>query len=111
MGWWDDFRSVWKGGEKKVRYFDFETDLDLIVASFYREYRINLLKDQISFKLYQVLLNNLSAESPLMKVVLLRSTPESELHDFKLKQLRRSLLLDESQEDSLKQFASLMRKE
>lgn len=81
------------------------------MASFWKEYQINLLKDSISFKLYRVLLSNLSSESPLMKVVLLRSTPESELQDHRMKQLRRQLLLTDSNEDALKQFASLIRKD
>ena len=85
--------------------------MDLIVTAFYKEYNINLLEQNISFKLYCTLLGNLPSNNDLIKIINLRSTPDYELQDPKLIQLKRKLSLkrNTNTNDPLKQFALLMK--
>lgn len=70
------------------------------------------MQDDISFKLYCVLLGNLPSNNDLIRIINLRATPEYELKDPKLIQLKRKVALKNkhpNNEDALKQFALLMK--
>lgn len=69
-------------------------------------YKIDILKDDISFKSYNVLLNNLPSESQLMQVINLRNTPDYEIKDINLLKIKRSLELQNQISDPLKTFAT-----
>ena len=89
-----------------------EEDLDLVYTSFKQEYNIDLMKDNISLKSYQVLLNNLSPESQLMKIVSVRALEDWEIQDPNLRRSKQSIELKQNKpKDSLKQFMMAMKGE
>lgn len=87
-----------------------EEDLDLVYTSFYREYRIDLLSDNLSFKKYKILLHGLSSDSDLMRVISLRSMSDHEIKNPDLLKIKRQVELKSSKvcEDPLKKFSMLL---
>ena len=62
------------------------------------------MKDNISFKEYQILLNNLPYDCQLMQVVNLRNTPDYEIKDMNMLKAKRSVELRNENVDSIKIF-------
>lgn len=78
----------------------------MIYASFLKEYKINILKESkdLKWKEFIVLLTNLSEESALMKVIMLRKKNPNEIKDIELKRIRERYLLREEKQNALQLF-------
>jgi len=61
--------------------YDLELDADLIFASFYKDYNISLVekKGKMKWVEFLMLLENLSEDTALMKIITLSKTPSKEL--------------------------------
>lgn len=80
----------------------------MVYSTFIKEYNIDLLKENISFKKYQTLLNNISSKSDLAQRIYLRMTPDHEIKDKNMLKYKRSIELNKEDQDSLKMFATLI---
>ena len=85
--------------------------MDLIVTCFKQYYNLDLIHNDIDFKMYNVLLSNLPAESSLMQIVNLRNTPDSEIKDINLKKIKDSIRLENQHYDPLLEFSKQFKKE
>ncbi len=70
-----------KPGDKSKRYYDIDMDAELIYASFYKDYKISLVekKGKMKWVEFLILLENLSDETALGKIIKLMKTNPKEL--------------------------------
>lgn len=69
------------------RFFSYKKDADAIYASFMYDYGIDLLRERsMSWFKFSALFNNLSSESPIMRIISIRRRDTSKIEDVEEKQ-------------------------
>jgi len=85
--------------------FDFDIDANLIFASFYQQYNIDLLETSMNWNKFLVLLTNLSEETPFKQMIKLRTmdiphaTKDNIAFVSKLIRLKKEVAIEYEQED------------
>lgn len=74
-------------GSNPTRFFSYTKDADAIYASFMYDYGIDLLKERsMSWFKFSALFNNLSSESPIMRIISIRRRDTSKIDNVEEKQ-------------------------
>lgn len=102
-----------KSGDNGKRVIDFAEDAQLIFASFLYDYGIDLhTVENLHWHKFLALLKNLSADSPLMRVVRIRSFDTRSVKDStrrsELKRLQREFALDKEEDFVAEELAEIM---
>lgn len=66
---------------KEAQLFSFSQDADIIYATFYRQYGIDLTKEDMHWYTFCTLLSSLSEENPFATVLKIRSMDETQIKD------------------------------
>lgn len=83
------YGSKEEGGVGSIpnRLFSYKKDADAIYASFMYDYGIDLLKNKsMSWFKFSALFNNLSSESPIMRIISIRKRDTSKIEDVEERQ-------------------------
>lgn len=80
-----------KGASKAEKVFDFTEDSDYIYAAFFEQYGIDLAKCSMHWYRFLALLNGLSENTQLRKIIAWRSVNLSEIKDDKKREFYRKM--------------------
>lgn len=78
-----------KDKEESEKSFDFEIDADAIYASFVKEYGIRLKDTEMHWYEFRTLFGNLSDDTPIGKLIRLRTMKEEDVPKDKLTEFRK----------------------